>query len=514
MEKIALYRKYRPNNFDNLIGQDHIKQTLINAIKGNQVAHAYIFTGPRGTGKTSTARLMAKALNCTELKDGFEPCDSCDFCKEITTGRLIDLIEIDAASNRGIDEVRDLNEKIKFAPSRSKYKVYIIDEVHMMTKEAFNALLKTLEEPPSHAFFILATTEIHKIPETIISRCQRFDFKRLSEKSIMTRLSYIAQIEKVEADDKALEAISRYVDGGMRDAIGLMEQLTSEGKLSFKNVQELLRISDHSLLDALFESLKNKDAKAGLKIVHVLHDQGSDLKQFMHEFIDRLRQVLLEAVNKGENAKIPLLIKIIDVFQEAYIKINNAAIPQLPLEIAIIKIAGNVKEVEVSDKVESPAPKTVEKTMEKVVIERDHKKIVEQPKVEKNENTEDNSVEIDLSLEELKKNWPRITERIKTPALRMSLRSGTPIKIVDQAVTLQFSTTFHKDKVMENEHRVELEAVIKDIFQQSVKIEAVVRDIEIKPVKEEETFVEAQNNAPDDSAVDQALEIFGGEMVD
>ena len=239
MDQISLYRKYRPHNFDNLIGQDHVRTTLINAIKSEHVAHAYLFTGPRGTGKTSSARLIAKALLCSALKDKHEPCNQCDLCLDINSGRLIDLIEIDAASNRGIDEVRELKEKINFAPSRAKYKVYIIDEVHMMTKEAFNALLKTLEEPPAHAYFILATTEVHKIPDTIISRCQRFDFRRLSLKALMTRLAYICEKEGIEAEDKALEVISRYVNGGMRDAIGLVEQLTVDGKLGHAKVEEI-----------------------------------------------------------------------------------------------------------------------------------------------------------------------------------------------------------------------------------------------------------------------------------
>ncbi|MBP9770752.1 DNA polymerase III subunit gamma/tau, partial [Candidatus Gracilibacteria bacterium] len=343
MEEISLYRKYRPHNFDNLVGQDHVKITLMNAFKSGHVSHAYLFTGPRGTGKTSTARLLAKALNCTNLKDGFEPCGECELCKEIGEGRLIDLIEIDAASNRGIDEVRDLKEKINFAPTRSKVKVYIIDEVHMMTKEAFNALLKTLEEPPAHAYFILATTEAHKIPETIISRCQRFDFKRITHKALMTRLGYIAQLEGIVAEDQALEAISKYVDGGLRDAIGLLEQLTLDNKLNLERVQGLLGISGLSLLENMYEALMNNKTKEALSIVNELHIQGSDFRQFSHEFIDLLRNKMLEAMTADNRRNVARAIKMIEVFQKAQLRLD-ADIPQLALEIAVIELTNNLEE--------------------------------------------------------------------------------------------------------------------------------------------------------------------------
>ena len=264
MANLALYRKYRPYNFKNLVGQDSIKNALINAIKAGNPAHAYLFCGPRGTGKTTTARLIAKSLNCEALIDGHEPCNKCQLCEAINEGALIDLIEIDAASNRGIDEIRDLKEKINFAPSRAKMKVYIIDEVHMMTKEAFNALLKTLEEPPSYVYFILATTEVHKIPETIISRCQRFDFKRIDDKALMTRLSFIAQLEDIKAEDKAIEAISRHVEGSLRDAIQLLEQLTVDQKLTFEYVSDILGVTDFETLDKLFESLLINNTESAL----------------------------------------------------------------------------------------------------------------------------------------------------------------------------------------------------------------------------------------------------------
>jgi len=480
MEEVSLYRKYRPHNFDNLVGQDHVKITLINALKSGHVSHAYLFTGPRGTGKTSTARLLAKALNCQNLKDGFEPCGECEFCKDVGEGRLIDLIEIDAASNRGIDEVRDLKEKINFAPTRSKVKVYIIDEVHMMTKEAFNALLKTLEEPPAHAYFILATTEAHKIPETIISRCQRFDFKRITTKALMTRLSFISQVEGIQAQDQALEAISKYVDGGLRDAIGLLEQLTLESKLEFGRVQELLGISGLSMLENMYEVLIKNQTKEALAIINELHIQGSDFRQFAHEFVDLLRNKMLEAVVTENKKDLTKLVRMIEVFQKAQQRLD-VDIPQLALEIAVVELTNNLEEV--------PA---VEKTVERV-----HKPIQQ---VEVNEN-----VPIDLNLENIVKNWPRVIERIKTPSLRNSLKNGKPMAVDGTELTLQFSTNFHKDKVFESAHRGELESIIGEIFKHPIKVAAIVKTVDIKSV--------VDDVKPAD-AVDEALEIFGGQIVE
>lgn len=521
IEKMAFYRKYRPSDFEGLVGQDYIKTTLVNALSSGHISHAYLFAGPRGTGKTSTARLIAKALNCVSLRDKYDPCNSCEFCTDINEGRLIDLIEIDAASNRGIDEVRDLKEKINFAPSRSKCKIYIIDEVHMMTKEAFNALLKTLEEPPSHTYFILATTEIHKIPETIISRCQRFDFRRINEKALLTRLNYIAQIEKIETEDKALEAICRYSDGGLRDAIGLMEQLTVAGKLQYSNVHDVLGISDISLLDELFETLINRDTKASLQIIHELHDQGSDLKKFSHEFIERLRAKLLESISKDDKKMVANLINMIEMFQDAKIKLQSVDIPQLPLEIAVIKIAGPVNQVK-SEEIVLPAAKAapIERPIQVKKIEQKNTNVI----VGKDEapSAPDGKL-AEFTLVMIKEKWPRVTERISTPALKMSLKNAVPVKVEAQNLTLQFNANFHMEKVMEHEHRVELESVIKDVLGHGAKVVAEVKELEIKSVVEDELEigsepepVAATSNNPGgkNGIMDEAMDIFGGEMVE
>lgn len=240
MEHIALYRAWRPQSFQDMVGQQHIIRTLQNAIRENRLSHAYLFSGPRGTGKTTAAKLLAKAVNC-EKGPAPEPCNECDACRRITAGAVMDVLEIDAASNRGVDEIRDLREKVKYAPTEVRQKVYIIDEVHMLTTEAFNALLKTLEEPPPHVMFILATTEPHRLPATVISRCQRFDFRRVSLDEQTQRLRVICEQEGIAAEEEAIEYIARLSDGGMRDALSILDQISSfsDGRVSYQQVLDM-----------------------------------------------------------------------------------------------------------------------------------------------------------------------------------------------------------------------------------------------------------------------------------
>ncbi len=303
MSEISLYRKFRPQTFANLVGQDHVRVTLTSALKKGQLAHAYLFTGPRGTGKTSTARLFAKAINCINLSENAEPCEECDICRDITTGRLIDVVEIDAASNTGVDDMRELIDKLHFAPTRAKNKVYIVDEVHMLSKGAFNAFLKTLEEPPANVFFILATTESHKVPETIISRCQRFDFKRIDNKTVMARLAYIAQIEGITAEDEALEMIARHVDGGLRDAIGLFEQLTVDKKLTKDTVRTILGVAGSSAIENFYKLLSERDANGALCFIQELYTEGIDFVQFTKELLEKMRGEMLHAVESKQMAR-------------------------------------------------------------------------------------------------------------------------------------------------------------------------------------------------------------------
>ena len=294
MAYIALYRKWRPKTFADLVGQEHVSKTLSQAIVSGRIGHAYLFAGPRGTGKTSTAKILAKALNC-EHGPTPEPCGVCDNCRKITDGSSMDVFEIDAASNRGIDEIRGLRETVKFAPAEGRYKVYIIDEVHMLTAEAFNALLKTLEEPPAHVVFILATTEAHKVPATIQSRCQRYDFRRITVSEIKGRLRTICDAMQTEAADDALELIALQADGGLRDALSILDQCISlaDGPVTAALVQEMLGLVGHSWIYRMTEALASHDAQSVLSIVAELLAGGKDLKQMMAELALHLRSLMI-----------------------------------------------------------------------------------------------------------------------------------------------------------------------------------------------------------------------------
>lgn len=518
MDHLSLYRKYRPHNFDNLVGQDHVRTTLINSFKNGQTAHAYLFTGPRGTGKTSTARIVAKAINCENLKDGFDPCDECDICKETAAGRLIDLIEIDAASNRGIDEVRDLKEKINFAPTRAKNKVYIIDEVHMMTKEAFNALLKTLEEPPSHVYFILATTEVHKIPETIVSRCQRFDFRRINEKALMTRLGYICQMEGVDGEEQALEAISRYVEGGLRDAINLLEQLSVGKKLEFAHVKEILGLSSLSFLEDFYLAITGEDVGKALGIVDETYHQGIDLRQFTHEFVDLLRKKMLAMVYEGKTNEAYRLSEVIVIFQETQQNMDTS-IPQLPLEIAVVRaMIKDEQKISISVPVEAANIAPVLPAVAAVVAPISmptSSAPVQVPEVTAPESSQDRThqpiVTGELTLEKIRENWPRVSERIKNPALRISLKDAKVETIDEHGVLLRFSTQFHCDKICETANKADLELILSQVFGSYLKVVAVVKAIEVMAVEAPPVIasVPAKVESTGASSIEDAMSIFG-----
>lgn len=333
---MALYGKYRPKNFAEMVGQEAPKKTLLNAIKLEKLAHAYLFCGTRGTGKTSAARILAKAINCTAITETGDPCTQCDLCQLAETERLTDIIEIDAASNRGIDEIRDLREKVVFAPNTGKAKIYIIDEVHMLTKEAFNALLKTLEEPPSHAYFILATTEYHKVPETIRSRCQTFFFTNISINNISDRLKYICDEEKFEYEIDGLKILAKRAAGGLRDAISLLEQSSNFGPITPENLRKSLGIISSDFLEKFLFSLQSCDVQQAFSLIEALQNEGRSLEEFGKDFLGYLQELFHEYM-QTKNALLPWVLEVIEIFEEGLQRSKRFEIPPLALEMAIAK---------------------------------------------------------------------------------------------------------------------------------------------------------------------------------
>jgi len=357
MSYLVTARKWRPLKFEDVVAQEHVTATLRNAIATNRLAHAYIFSGPRGVGKTSTARILAKAINCPNVKD-IEPCNECDICKEITDSRSIDVLEIDGASNRGVDEIRNLRESVRYAPSKGKYRVYVIDEVHMLTKEAFNALLKTLEEPPSHILFIFATTEPHKVPPTILSRCQRFDFHRIAIDDIISNLRHIAQEEHITIDDDSLIIIAKKGDGSLRDAQSIFDQVVSfcGNTISSEQVLNALNIVDIEFFFRVTDLIKERDTKGGLELVEEIVGRGYDIQEFLIGLLEHLRNLLVTITMNSthlieaaelhkkryqENAKDFTesdVLRLIKLVSDAENTIKYSQQPRLKLETTIVQM--------------------------------------------------------------------------------------------------------------------------------------------------------------------------------
>ena len=355
----ALYRSYRPQNFEDVVGQEHIIRTLKNQIENNNVGHAYLFSGTRGTGKTSTAKIFARAVNC-ENSINQEPCNECEVCRDILNDNVMDVVEIDAASNNSVDDIRELRESVKYSPTKAKYKVYIIDEVHMLSQGAFNALLKTLEEPPSYVIFILATTEPHKIPATILSRCQRFDFKRVTVKDMTDRMKKICNEENIEVEEKALNLIARNSQGALRDALSILDQCISflDNKIEYKDAVELLGTVNIEQLFEMAQSIIDQDTKRSLQILNEFVVWGKDIRNLINDLIDHFRNLMVCKVSTELDEIISLpeetikllkeqskivdvndLIRILNILSETQDNMKTSSNPRVLAEVTIMKTA-------------------------------------------------------------------------------------------------------------------------------------------------------------------------------
>lgn len=541
---VTLYRKYRPKTFAELVGQNHIKITLESELKSGKLAHAYLFSGPRGLGKTTTARLLAKAVNCLNRKDGqSEPCNQCDPCLEVINNKSLDVIEIDAASHTGVDNVREnIIENARFAPTSRKFKVFIIDEVHMLSASAFNALLKTLEEPPAHVMFILATTEIHKVPETIISRCQHFDFRKVSNQEIISRLTRIISQEKKKVDKEVVESIAYYGQGCLRDAESLLGQVLSLGDKHITAEQAEL-VLPRSCFDSaleLIDLLNKQDSAQSLLLVNNLVEEGVDLEKFTADLIEVARKILLlkvsaslaqfgGAINKDLEKKIAdlagqtnikFMVKLIEVLLVKRQELRYAEISQLPLELGILEL---MDEDQDNNQSSGGTSRTGEVQVQKSKI-INHKPEIKPVKQEVVEPVKETLVEkISIKLHQIQSKWPQVLDGIKNHnhSLSSSLKVSKPDKISDDGtLIIHCPNKFLQKRLMDSKNLKILEKVFEEIIGTKliilVEVDEKLALVSDRDIGENnaETLGQVQDNKNKDKSIDNLLESFGGRVVE
>mgnify|MGYP000860854741 CR=1 FL=1 len=531
MSHQAIYRKFRPKIFDDVLGQEHVVKTLKNQILTNNIAHAYLFTGIRGTGKTSTAKIFSRAVNCLNNNDG-NPCNECEICKSILDETNMDVIEMDAASNNGVEDIRDLKDKVKFLPVKSKYKVYIIDEVHMLSKGAFNALLKTLEEPPEHLLFILATTEVHKIPATILSRCQRFDLHRINTSTIVDNMKKICDEMNIDIEERALKLIAANSEGAMRDALSILDRCVSysQGKIAYDTVIDLLGTVNYEVIVEAVNSIINKNIESTMTIVDDILNSGKELAFFLDELIIYFRNILItkitnssdnlikvseEALERlketGKNLKINEIVYYIEELSTAQAECKKALNPRILLETKLIKLMHNsnffsfdeyisrlekleqgvISGVRVNDNAEvsgniKAKPKAVKlKTEEAVKQENKEKHILESPTAE-NQNYDDNSIYNAIISE-----WQDILKKVRSEnaGLQAIIRECKLISVNNKKATFEFDPkfTFHINAANQPKNKSKFKEVLTSHLSTDCDVEFIIKN-ENKTVAKKQTM--------------------------
>jgi DNA polymerase-3 subunit gamma/tau len=517
MASQVFYRKWRPQTLAEVVGQEPITQTLRNALSRGRVSHAYLFCGPRGTGKTSTARILAKAINCLTNGQG-EPCNNCTMCRAVTEGHALDVIEIDAASNTGIDDIRSLREKVNYAPNQARYKVYIIDEVHMLSNSASNALLKTLEEPPPHIIFVLATTEAHKILPTIMSRCQRFDFRRLAQADVIANLTRICQTEGIQIETEAMRLIARSATGSMRDALNLLEQLMTYygSEIGLHQVQATLGITGDWRAKELVKHIVNNDISAGIATINSVNSDGLDLRQFNRELVEHLHALLLiktgandavdftaediaELKTIANKASLDQILKATRLFGQLELGFDNYS--TLPLELALVDSILAPEEKAVSAKpAESPRPAENElRPPPKVAspppapaypsngrttppVTKPKPATVSTPVPTPATAPPASPLEANTEVERLKLNWKQVIDQApadtrRTPALAILRSAGVrPVTVENNVVCLAFKYHYHKELIEKIENQRVTEKIISNFLGYPCRVQCILED--------------------------------------
>lgn len=548
MAYLVLARKWRPQNFSDLIGQEHVGQTLANAIRSGRVHHAFLFTGARGVGKTSAARILAKALNC-EQGMSEQPCDICPSCLEITSGQGLDVQEIDGASNTGVDDIRELRENIRYLPSRSRFKIFIIDEVHMLSTNAFNALLKTLEEPPEHAKFIFATTEPHKIPVTILSRCQRFDFRKIPLQKVTQRLRQIADAESLQMSDRSLGLVARHGEGSMRDALSTLDQVIAfcGESIDDDDVQALLGMVDRRLLLDTVEALLQRDSRRLLDLVRQVDQLGHALRQFVQELVELLRGLiickvvtepedLLDLVDEelkelqklAEGPSLEDLQRIVTLLMKVQAELGHSPYPLLTLEMALVRIASLaptqelgalIRQLELLEKRLAGAP-----ALASAPPSAPARPDTPGPSPAGGASTK--KPEAPVATEPDKRGWQGLVEQVRQrrPLLGSLLEHGRPLALEPPHIEIGYPKgSFMLVQLQESDNLQELTALAEGYFQQKMhlnfsELEEEQQDappslVETREAKETDRMRRLREDAMQHPALKEVLEVFDGEII-